>query len=87
MGGNRRAGRREFGRRRVAGTRAISDRECGCRVLQRIASIVMSMLAQLVSRGKIATLSHSLRHTDSCGVLHERAQVRGFACATHLPAD
>lgn len=47
----------------------------------------MSMLAQLVSRGKIASLSHSLRHTDSCGVLHERAQVRGFACATHLPAD
>jgi len=32
----------------------------GCR--NGIASIVMSMLAQLVSRGKIASLSHSLRH-------------------------
>lgn len=54
-----------FGRvRRVyAGTRAISDQECGCSGCRNvIASIVMSMLAQLVSRGKIASLSHSLRH-------------------------
>lgn len=44
-------------------TRVISDRECGCSGCRNvIASIVMSMLAQLVSRGKIASLSHSLRH-------------------------
>lgn len=56
----------------------------GCR--NGIASIVMSMLAQLVSREKLRLLVTAC-DTGSCGVLHERAQVRGFACATHLLAD